>query len=207
LNAVGDQIVKQMSKLSFTASATDVDGNTLTFALGESAPAGVTISSNSGAFSWTPTIDQGPGTYTVTLHVSDGAASDSETINITVSAANTAPLAADDAYVTGKNQPLAVAAQSGVLANDSDVDGDALTATLVGLPEKGKLTFNSDGSFTYTPENEFVGTASFTYLARDGRKESSVARVQIAVTGIPVTGPTQLYIPIICRTRINTYFH
>ena len=55
-----------------------------------------------------------------------------------------------------------------MLANDTDVDGDALTAVLVTGPAHGTLTLNADGSFTYTPDANYNGADSFTYSANDG---------------------------------------
>jgi len=56
----------------------------------------------------------------------------------------------------------------GVLLNDADPDGDAVTAELVSGPSHGTLRLNPDGSFRYAPNPDFVGTDSFTYRARDG---------------------------------------
>ena len=56
----------------------------------------------------------------------------------------------------------------GVLANDFDLNGDALTAALVTGPRNGNVTLNSNGSFTYTPNANYSGSDSFTYRANDG---------------------------------------
>ena len=56
-----------------------------------------------------------------------------------------------------------------MLANDTDMDGDALTAVLVSGPAHGTLTLNPDGSFTYTPAANYNGADTFTYKANDGR--------------------------------------
>ena len=56
----------------------------------------------------------------------------------------------------------------GVLANDSDPDGDSMTASLVSGPSSGTLDFNSDGSFVYTPSASFFGSISFTYQVTAG---------------------------------------
>ena len=69
-----------------------------------------------------------------------------------------------------------------MLANDTDIDGDALTATLVSNPTYGPVTLNSDGSFTYTPNGTFVGNDSFSYMANDGIQNSYVATATINVT-------------------------
>ena len=81
---------------------------------------------------------------------------------------NHPPISAADAYATNAGTALTVAAP-GVLGNDSDPDGDALTALLFTGPTQGTLTLNADGSFTYTPASGFVGVDSFTYAALDGK--------------------------------------
>jgi len=98
--------------------------------------------------------------------------------------ANSAPTAVNDPYETGEAQPLTVSAP-GVLGNDTDPDtGDTLTAIKVSDPANGTLngTFNSNGSFTYTPNSGFTGTDTFTYKANDGKADSNVATVAIDVT-------------------------
>jgi hypothetical protein len=91
-----------------------------------------------------------------------------------------APVAADDVFSASWNTPLTVPA-AGVLANDSDDDLDLLSATLVDGPANGTLELNDDGSFTYTPNQGFTGTDSFTYRASDGHSESNLAHVTIHV--------------------------
>ena len=68
-----------------------------------------------------------------------------------------------DQYMTQADQVLAVNASAGVLANDANPTGQALTAVLVTGPSKGSLTLNPDGSFTYVPNENFTGTDTFTY--------------------------------------------
>ena len=55
-----------------------------------------------------------------------------------------------------------------MLGNDSDADGDSLSAMLATGPAHGRLTLNADGSFIYTPDANYNGADSFTYRANDG---------------------------------------
>ncbi len=93
------------------------------------------------------------------------------------------PVAVDDAYTVDTGELLSVDAP-GVLANDLDQDVSGLTAKLVAAPANGTVTLESDGSFTYSPVDGFVGDDTFTYVADDGTFSSAPAVVTIAVTGI-----------------------
>ena len=97
--------------------------------------------------------------------------------------AATAPVALPDAYATDEDTTLKVAAP-GVLGNDSDTDGDPLTAVLDTATSDGTLTLNSDGSFDYDPDPDFNGSDSFTYHANDGSDDSNTATVTITVNSL-----------------------
>ncbi len=136
----------------------------------------------------TAQVPTSPGTtyFAVTAYDSDGLESDySEEVFYTVPGGNTPPSALSDNYVAAKNTTLNVSAAVGVLANDSDLDGHALTATLSSGPSYGTVTLNTDGSFSYSPATGFVGADSFTYQASDGIASSAVTTVSVTVDGIP----------------------
>jgi VCBS repeat-containing protein len=102
-------------------------------------------------------------------------------LNTTVT--NRAPTANPDAYSTAEDTPLTVAAP-GVLANDSDPDNNPLSAVLVSGPSHGALSLNPDGSFTYAPAINHIGSDSFTYQASDGTLASGLATVTLTVTAV-----------------------
>jgi VCBS repeat-containing protein len=105
-----------------------------------------------------------------------------KTATLTVNpAANLPPVAVNDTYSTAQNTTLNQAAP-GVLGNDTDPEGAALTAQLVSGPSHGTLTLNTNGSFTYTPAADYAGSDSFTYVANDGTTNSNIATVTITVT-------------------------
>jgi VCBS repeat-containing protein len=99
-------------------------------------------------------------------------------------ATNSAPNATNDTYRGRRDDSIAVAAP-GVLANDTDANGDAMTARLGRDVAHGTLTLQSNGSFNYTPASGFTGTDEFTYTASDGTRESTAATVSIAVGEAP----------------------
>ncbi|MBS1705431.1 MAG: cadherin-like domain-containing protein [Armatimonadetes bacterium] len=94
--------------------------------------------------------------------------------------ANTAPTANNDSYSVSYNTPLTVNSP-GVLGNDSDPQGSAITAQIVSNPTKGTVVLNSNGSFTYTPNSGQSGVDTFTYKASDGVLTSSNATVTLTI--------------------------
>jgi len=132
-----------------------------------------------GSYTYAPAANFS-GTDTFTYRTSDGAqTSDPVLVSITVSPVNDAPVAANNTYSVVQGGTLAVTAP-GVLGNDSDVDGNPLTAALLGGPAAGTLTFNANGSFTYVAPTT-TGTQSFSYQASDGALTSNNATVTLTV--------------------------
>ena len=103
---------------------------------------------------------------------------------------NTPPTAADDFYTVEANGSLVISLSNGVLANDNDPDGDPLSICeeprgdheVLLAPRNGTVVMNADGSFTYTPNEGFVGTDSFYYCIED-RWACCEGKVTITVTG------------------------
>ena len=88
-----------------------------------------------------------------------------------------------DSYTASEDATLNVSVP-GVLGNDTDADGDTLTAVVVTGPSHGSLALNTDGSFSYSPVANFNGPDSFTYKANDGTADSNIATVSIAVAAV-----------------------
>jgi hypothetical protein len=96
---------------------------------------------------------------------------------------NTEPVAVSDSYSMDQDSTLNAPAP-GVLDNDSDTDGDAITAVLNIGVSNGSLGLNPDGSFSYTPDTGFTGIDTFTYVAYDGELNSNIATVTINVNAV-----------------------
>jgi hypothetical protein len=99
-----------------------------------------------------------------------------------ITTANGVPEAAPDDFQAKAGKTLTVPA-TGVLGNDSDPDGDALTAVLADPPEKGTVELEADGSFTYKSRKKAKGKDSFTYLAQDSGGLTAAATVDIQIKG------------------------
>ncbi len=156
------------------------DGDPMTAVLRTGPSHGSLSLSSDGSFTYTPVNNyNGPDSFT--YFANDGKSNiDVATVAITVTAANDAPSASDDSYSMDEDTTLVINA-TGVLGNDIDVEGDAITAVLASGPSDGSLTLNADGSFTYTPNADFNGTDSFTYKANDGTADGNEATVTINV--------------------------
>src|SRR5262249_26484449 len=143
------------------ANDSDVDGDALSAVLVTGAAHGSLTLNADGSYTYTPN----PALTrhdALPIKANDGAAdSNVATVSIDVAPVNDAPVAPNDTAATNEDTPVS----GNVLANDSDVDGDALNAVLVNGPAHGALTLNADGSFTYTPSADDDGSDSFTYLA------------------------------------------
>jgi N-acetylneuraminic acid mutarotase len=158
----------------------DPDGDQLTASPVHSPYHGIVVQQPDGSFSYSPTGDySGPDTFSYVAN--DGFQSSTVTlVNIQVTPVNDQPVAVADRYDTPMNTTVDVPAP-GVLGNDSDTDGDSLTATMVGSPLHGTVNLETDGSFVYTPTTGFTGTDTFTYRAEDASSQSAETAVSLGV--------------------------
>lgn len=178
---------------SLLSGATDADGDNLAI---NSTPistvnnGSLTLNAN-GAFSYTPSLNFN-GTDSFTYEVVDGNGGSTQgNVTLTVSAVNDLPIAIADAYSINEDIVLNILASdtNNLLNNDSDVDGDSLTVSLVSSTSNGSLVLNSNGAFSYTPNLNFNTTDNFVYQISDGNGGTAQASVTLtvnAVNDIPV---------------------
>ncbi len=174
------------------ANDIDADNDTLAAILVAGPSHGTVTLGGTGGFVYTPAADyRGADSFTYKARDGSGSADSAvATVALTVNGVNDVSFANADSYTTAEDLPLVVAAP-GVAANDTDVDGDTLTASIVTAPSHGSLVLNGNGSFTYTPAAEYSGPDSFTYRQYDGTADSNVATVTLNVTPVdddPVAG-------------------
>jgi hypothetical protein len=170
---------------TFTAHATDVDGDALTFSL-VGAPAGATIDPGTGQFTWTPTEAQGgTGTpYVFKVRVSDGIANTDAEISLSVTEVNQAPVIA---AIGNKTVSLGTTLTFTASATDADIPVQTLTYSLAGAVPAGAAINGATGVFTWTPSGAQAGLIfSFDVVASDGAAATSTP---VAISVIDTTPP------------------
>jgi VCBS repeat-containing protein len=131
-----------------------------------------------GTFIYTAAPDySGPDAFRVWVTDASGIEVSGE-LQFYVNRVNDAPLAHSSSITLAEDTPAA-----GTLAGH-DVDGDALTFSLLSGPGHGTAVLNADGTFVYTPAADYYGADQFTFRSFDGTAHSAVASVSITV--IPV---------------------
>jgi hypothetical protein len=164
------------------ANDSDPDGDPITAVLVSPPQHSSSFSLNpDGSFSYQPAANyNGPDAFTYRVSA-NGATTGVLTASITVAPLNDPPVAgADDAGASLLGTTV-TQAPPGVLSNDSDADGDGLTAVLDQGVSHGSLTLNADGSFSYTPDPGYTGPDSFQYHASDGSAASNTVTVSFLV--------------------------
>ena len=185
LGSIGAKSVDELATLSFTATATDGDNDTLEFTLAGTPPSGASINSTSGAFSWTPT-EQQDGTHIITIQVEDGnGGSDSEAVTVTVNEVNVAPVLEE---IGPKSVDELVTLTFTATATDGDVIGvadDALTFSLAsGAPTGASIT--PAGAFSWTPTEQQDGTHTITIQVEDGSGATDSDTITVTVGEVNV---------------------
>jgi VCBS repeat-containing protein len=168
--------------VSGALSATDVDGDALTYSIVANGAKGRAVITNAakGAFTYTPNANAN-GSDSFTFVASDGVVkSNIATVSITIAPVNDAPAASNGSLSTSEDT-----AAKGTLSA-TDVDGDALTYSIVANGAKGTvaITNAATGAFTYTPNANVNGTDAFTFRASDGTLFSNTATVTVTITAV-----------------------
>jgi hypothetical protein len=142
-----------------TLSGTTTDGIITWYENGQPLETGNTVS-----------LTLGVGTHQISAIATDGSHVGMAGVVVNViSNVNNPPVAVADSYQTEQDEMLKIVA-SGVLSNDSDPDGDTISAVPSSETTQfgGSVVISSNGSFTYAPPTGFVGTDTFTYTVTDG---------------------------------------
>ena len=196
---------------SLLANDTDGDGDPLTAILVSNPTEGTLTLNPNGTFSY---VHAGGNlsSDSFTYSANDGKINSAPvTVSITVTGTNDPPVANNDNFIVPLNGTATTLdnGQTSLLANDSDPDGDVLTATLVSSPSFGTLTLNPGGTFSYIQNGTLNSGDSFTYTVSDGTLTSAAATVNILLSCSPCTesiiegGPNGVsfsYTDCLCKT-------
>jgi subtilase family serine protease len=191
----GAVTTSENTAVSGTLSASDSDGDTLTFSIvSQPSHGSVTLTNTAtGAFTYTPNSNYyGSDSFTFEATDSVGQASNTATESVTVNQiSNAVPTASNGAVTTSENTAV-----SGTLSA-SDSDGDTLTFSIVSQPGHGSVTLTNTatGAFTYTPNSNYYGSDSFTFEATDsvGQASNTGYRVGYSEPGRDRTVPKRLH--------------
>jgi hypothetical protein len=161
----------------------------------------VQVTGGGGSVAYRPNANfNGGDAFTYTISDGHGGTAVAS-VFVTVTPVNHAPVAVDDTYEVAEDDVLTVSTP-GVLGNDSNGGSGSLTAVLLSGPAHGSVDLNGNGSFTYTPEDNYSGPDSFTYKANNGTSDSNVATVHIDVLEISGAGDIDLYVKT-AKSKVN----
>ncbi|MBL9128665.1 MAG: putative Ig domain-containing protein, partial [Verrucomicrobiales bacterium] len=188
---ISNQAIDEGSPLSIAPTATDSDlpAQTLRWSLGPGTPTGASIHAISGALTWSPTEDQGPGDHPFVLLVSDDGNPPRETtvaFRVTVREVNAVPLLdpiPSASVVEGRNLEFVLRG-----TDPLDVPPNALSFTAEGLPDGARLDAVS-GHFSWTPTAAQVGEHTFRVVVRDDGNPPLSASQTVRIRAEPGTPP------------------
>ncbi|WP_158279859.1 Ig-like domain-containing protein [Coraliomargarita sinensis] len=163
--------------VAITLSASDADLDPLTYVVVD-APSNGILSGTAPDLTYTPNGDYN-GSDSFTFKANDGTVdSDIATISITINAVNDAPVANSDSAVTNEDTSVAIT------LTGSDVDvAETLTYVVVSGPSSGSLSGTAP-DLTYTPNGDYNGSDSFTFVTNDGTADSNTATISITVNAV-----------------------
>jgi CshA-type fibril repeat protein len=160
------------------ANDSDVEGDRLVVS-GATAPNGTVTINADGTISYSPN-PHFSGVDTITYTISDGnGGTSTSAVTVTITPVNDPPAAVNDSATTGEDTPVTIP----VLANDTDVEGDALVVINAVAPN-GTVAINPDGTISYIPDRDFNGTDTITYTISDGNGGASTATVTVTVNPV-----------------------
>jgi hypothetical protein len=161
--------------ISVLANDADVDGEAVVLTVVTQGTRGSVAQNGNGTVTYTPNPNSfGADAFTYTVRDAAGL-TDTATVAVNVAPINDPPDAIDDSATTNEGGNVAIA----VLANDTDLEGDALSITSVSTPAHGTATINGN-TITYTPSPTYSGTDSFTYTMSDGpATDNATVTIQI----------------------------
>ena len=164
-------------EIDLLANDSDPDNDSLTVQILENPAHGTLQALTTGRYRYQPRENYF-GSDSFSYRITDAGNSTAEaSVSITVRSVNDAPIAVNDAFTTMEDNPATI----NLLANDSDVEGDALTVSITVQPANGSAVVLANGTVTYTPRPDYNGPDSFTYRVTDSGGAYGTALVSVTV--------------------------
>ncbi|MDW3639630.1 tandem-95 repeat protein [Vibrio sp. 1291-1] len=180
--SVNEDEVITISSEQLLANASDVEGEVAIDSVSYSGSDGIFTDNGDGTFSFAPNANfDGDVSLDVVVVDEDGATA-ATNANIDVLPINDAPVSGNLAYSVDEDNSITLS-QEQLLAQASDVEGDALTATNLVVDGDATVTANDDGSFTITPDANFNGDIDITFDINDGT-DAIVATADLTVNPV-----------------------
>ncbi|RFB21146.1 tandem-95 repeat protein, partial [Bacillus sp. ALD] len=174
-------VTDEDTPVSSQITAFDPDGEVLTYTLQDPPTNGVAVVNADGTFTYTPNENyNGPDTFTVLISDPSGAFIVTS-VFVTVTPVNDVPVVPNYEFVINEDTTL----NSQVVA--TDIDGNPLTYALLTGPVNGTVVVNPDGTYTYTPNENYNGVDSFSVVVSDGQGGTAVSTITITI--LPVNDP------------------
>ncbi|MEZ8866745.1 Ig-like domain-containing protein, partial [Vibrio splendidus] len=178
---IGDTVsfsTNEDTPVSGTLSASDEDGDSLSFTKATDPSNGTVVIDENGDWTYTPNENYN-GNDSFTVVVSDGqGGTDTITVNIGVTPINDSPVGEDVSVTTDEDTPV-----SGSLTA-TDADNDQLTFSKGTEPLNGSVVVDENGNWTYTPDENYNGSDSFTVVVDDGQGGTDTITVDVGVTPV-----------------------
>ncbi|CAH1554456.1 tandem-95 repeat protein [Vibrio owensii] len=189
---VGEDGVLTFTDADLLTGATDIEGDDLSVeGVTYTGADGVLTDNGDGTYSFAPN-ENFNGDVNFTFDVSDGTDTVTANIDVTVTPENDPPVAGSTAYTVHEDNSITISDEQ-LLANSSDIEGDVLIDSVSYSGNDGVLEINGDGTYTFSPNENFSGEVSLDVVVvdEDGATDSTTAGITvIEVNDPPIAGPT-----------------
>ncbi|MEQ3491327.1 tandem-95 repeat protein [Vibrio sp. SSH13-20] len=189
---VGEDGLLTFTDADLLTGATDIEGDDLSVeGVTYTGADGVLTDNGDGTYSFAPN-ENFNGDVSFTFDVSDGTDTVTANIDVTVTPENDPPVAGSTAYTVHEDNSITISDEQ-LLANSSDIEGDVLIDSVSYSGNDGVLEINGDGTYTFSPNENFSGEVSLDVVVVDeeGATDSTTAGITvIEVNDPPIAGPT-----------------
>ncbi|MDW2122904.1 tandem-95 repeat protein [Vibrio sp. 2033] len=189
---VGEDGLLTFTDADLLTGATDVEGDNLTVeGVTYTGADGVLTDNGDGTYSFAPN-ENFNGDVNFTFDVSDGTDTTSANIDVSVTPENDPPVAGSTSYTVHEDNSITISDEQ-LLANSSDIEGDVAISSVSYSGNDGVLEINGDGTYTFSPNENFTGDVSLDVVVvdEDGAVDTTTAGITVLeVNDPPIAGVT-----------------